>query len=520
MTDPHPTSRLRVVLALSALLQLTVTALPDTMGDILNYRLWASELAQHGLAEAYWPSRPLEMSAERLDAPIDYPPIVPYLLLVIGKAGAVFSLSDAHLDTLIRVPFVLANLALGVLLFVDARRGATTASATLAATLYLLNPGILFNTAYWGQADSLVALFLVASVVALGRGRPEWAWACFALAALTKPLAYPLAPLLLLATVKSFGWARLVRCAAAFAACGLVVVLPFAWSGHLGLLLRSLFVQLDAMPYASVNAHNLWWLVERGTPWLDAREKVFGLATLGGIGVALVSVFLLVTLGLVWRSRDERATRLGFASTAFGFFMLATHLHENHSFAVLPLLLLVGVEDPRGRRFFLLVSGVLFANMLLHDPYLTHVLRPWVPGPTLLLPQVRGLDPGFFDYFLAQGYPHLVDQIRGETSLLGVLLTVLNAQLATLTFAWWLFTFYARPSFDDALSEPERPLPRRLVLPAVLLFVGATSALFLARAFGEDRLGRTSPIRLADRASGREARGGSILPGDRCSGRS
>jgi ALG6, ALG8 glycosyltransferase family len=499
VSNPAPTARFRVVLALSALLQLAVTALPDSMGDLHHYRLWARTLAQHGLAEAYWPSHPPVVGAERIDSHVDYPPVVPYLLLVVGKAGAVFSLGDARLETLIRVPFVLANLALGLLLFVDARRWTAPASATLAATLYLLNPGIIFNTAYWGQSDSVVALFLVASVVALGRGRPEWAWAWFALAALTKPLAYPLAPVLLVATVKTFGWARLARCAAVGAACALVLLLPFAWSGHLRPLLRSLFVQLDAMPYASVNAHNLWWLVERGTPWLDAQKNTLGPVTYEGLGIALFCVFLLVTLSYVWGSRDERGIRLGFASAAFGFFMLATHMHENHSFVALPLLLLVGVDDPRLRRFFLLVSGVLLANMLLHDPYLTHVVRPWVPGPRLHLPMVRGIDRGFFDYFLAQGYPHLVDQIRGETSLVGVVLTVLNAQVATLTFVWWLFTFYGRSSLEETLAKPERPLPKRLVLPAVLLFVGVTSTLFFARAFREDRAGRTSPIKLADR---------------------
>jgi hypothetical protein len=68
-----------------------------------------------------------------------------------------------------------------------------------------------------------------------------------------------------------------------------------------------------------------------------------------------------------------------------------------------------------------------------------------------------------------------------------------------LTFVWWLFTFYGRSSLEETLAKPERPLPKRLVLPAVLLFVGVTSTLFFARAFREDRAGRTSPIKLADR---------------------
>lgn len=489
-----PSSLLAVVVA-SALLQLAVLSLPDTMGDLLNYRLWARTLARDGLAEAYWPSQPLVVRADRLDAPIDYPPIVPYLLLAAGKLGAALSLSDARLDSLIRVPFALANLAVGLLLFADARRHGRDATAVLVASLYLLNPAVLFDTVYWGQADSLVALFVVGAVVALGSSRPEWAWASFALAVLTKPLAYPLTPLLLLVTIKRFGAARAVRCALAFLATAALALLPFLWTARLGRLLRSLFLQLDAMPYASVNAHNLWWLVQGGTPFQDAREKPFGLLSYEAMGLLLLAAFFLATLVRAWRSSEERSHRLAFASAAFGFFMLATHMHENHSFTALPLLLLVGVDDPRVRRFFLLVSAMLLVNLLLHDPYLTHVVRPWVPGPHLLLPQQRGLDPGFFDYFRAQGYPHLVDQIRGETSLLGALLTLLNAQAATLVFAWWLWAFYSRPTFDRALLESESRVGRRYVLSAVLLFLAVTGLPFLTRAFREDRQGRTPPVR-------------------------
>jgi hypothetical protein len=478
--------RLWLVVGVSASVQLALVALPDTMGDLLNYRLWARALARDGLFEAYWPSQPLTVSAERLDAPIDYPPVLPYLLLGIGWLDRVFGLSNARLDSLTRLPLVVASLALGLLLFYDARRRAGGDAAVMAAAAFLLNPGVVFDTAYWGQADALVAVFVVAALVALSAGRPEWSWASYAAAVLTKPLAYPFGPLLLLATIKRFGPRRTASCLAVFAASAFALVLPFVLSGHLGPLLRALFVQLDAMPYASVNAHNLWWLVERGTPWMPAQQQLLGPLTSEHIGLALLGAFYLVTLVRLWRSDGEAAERLAFASVAFGFFVLATHMHENHLFAAVPLIVLVGIECRRLRPFLLAVSAVFLANMLLHDPYLTHVFRPLAPGPRLLLPQQRGVDAGFFAYFEAQGYPHLVDQVQGETSLVGVLLTVLNAQAAVVVFVLWLLAFYGRRSFDEALAAPSPPNVARRLMPAVLLFVASTGALFLARAFHED----------------------------------
>jgi hypothetical protein len=484
-------TKLLPVVCASALIQMALLALPDTMGDLLNYRLWARALAEGGLAEAYWPSQPVSASAERLSAPIDYPPVVPYLLLGVGWVDRAFALSNAALDALIRLPLVLAALALGVLLFADLRRRGDDRTAVVAATLFLLNPGVLFDTACWGQADVLVSLFLVAALVLLGRGRPEWAWTSYAVAVLTKPLAYPFAPLLLLMTLKRFGRGRTLSSLGAFVAAALVLLLPFAAAGRLGPLVRSLFLQLDAMPYASVNAHNLWWLVERGTPWIPTRTKILGgPLDYEGAGLLLLAVFYLATLLLFWRTESEKGLRLGVASAAFGFFMLATHMHENHLFAAIPLLLLVGIEDALVRRFVLVLSAVFLVNMLLHDPWLTHLLRPLAPGPRLLLPQQRGLDPGFFAYFEAQGYPHLADQIRGETSLVGVVLTALNAQAAVVAFAFWLFAFYGRRSFDRALAEPQTRPSAGAAIPAVVLFAAVSGALFLLRAIREDTSSR------------------------------
>lgn len=461
----------------SLLIQLALCALPDTMGDLLGYRVWARTLAREGLAGAYWPMPSADRNGGMAIA-VDYPPVFPYLLLLIGRSCA--GCSDAVVESLIRVPLVLANLALGLLIFADARRW-DAGQAGLSAMLYVFNPAVLFDTCYWGQADSLCALFLAASVVTLTR-KPEWAWGLLALAALTKPLAYPFIPLALLVTIRRFGWRRSLSAVGAFALCASLALLPFWGIGRLGALLRALLLQLDAMPYMSVNAHNLWWLLQGGTPWIDARAKAIGPLSSEQLGIALFAVFYAVTLLRAWRSADERATRLAFASVALGFFMLSTHMHENHAFDVLPLLLLAGAACPRPRVFVALVSATLLANMLLHDPYLTSVGRPLVPGPRLVLPELPSLDPRFFDAFAAQGYGALAAQGRGETSLVGVALTALNSQANVLVFCAWLLLAYTGRSFDAVAADTGRHRLPRLFAPAAIVFVAASGLPFVSHA--------------------------------------
>jgi Gpi18-like mannosyltransferase len=475
-------ARALAILLAAGLLQVAVAALPDTMGDLQQYRTWVRALVNDGLATAYWPPPLADPTAIR--PPLDYPPLFPYVLWVLGHGLAALAPawldSDRLLDFAVRLPLVLSNLLLAALVYVEARR-IVPARAVLALALVALNPALIFDTAYWGQADALLTLLVVLAFVSLARGRPERAWVTMALAVLVKPLAAPLAPLVALETLRRFGPARVFRCAGVAAVAVLAVFLPFAWIGRLGDIVREVVLQVDVMPFVSVNAHNLWWLVGGGVPWVSAQVRPLGLLSFKMLSLALFGAFYAVTLVRLWRSSEERASSVAAAGTALGFFVLVTHMHENHLFAAVPLLALASFEARRLRGFYLVASVTLLANMVLHDPYLTHVVRPHVPGPHLLLPQELGLPPLLGAYLVEHGYPWVVEQMSGATSLLGVVATLLNAQTNVLLLAAWLFVVHAGRGFDAALRGG-RPLPPlRLSVPLALAFVTATGLPFLSR---------------------------------------
>ena len=475
-------TRVLAILLAAGLLQIAVAALPDTMGDLQQYRTWVRTLVEGGLAAAYWPPPLADPSTIR--PPLDYPPVFPYLLWALGHGLAALApgwlAHDRLLDFAIRLPLVLANLLLAGLVYAEARR-VVPGRAVLVLGLVALNPALLFDTAYWGQADALLTLLVVLAFFSLVRARPEWAWVAAALALLVKPLAAPFAPLVALETLRRYGPVRTLRSAAAAAVAVVVVLAPFAWIGRLGDILREILLQVDVMPFVSVNAHNLWWLVGEGVPWVRAAVRPLGLLSFKTISLLLFGAFYAATLARLWRSSHERACYVAAASTALGFFGLVTHMHENHLFAAVPLLALASLETRRLRGFTLVASITLLANMVLHDPYLTHVVRPLVPGPHLVLPQELGLPPSLASYLLEHGYPWVVEQIDGATSLLGLVATLLNAQANVLLLAAWLFVVYAGRGFDGALRDG-RPLPPwRLAVPLALVFVVATGVPFLSR---------------------------------------
>ncbi|NIR60752.1 MAG: hypothetical protein GWO02_15215 [Gammaproteobacteria bacterium] len=64
-------------------------------------------------------------------------------------------------------------------------------------------------------------------------------------------------------------------------------------------------------------------------------------------------------------------------AVTMSFFLLSTHMHENHMFLAIPLLLAVAGRHPLLLRLAVGASVAVFVNMVLHDLKLPYAL----PGP-------------------------------------------------------------------------------------------------------------------------------------------
>src|SRR5206468_7914726 len=70
------------------------------------------------------------------------------------------------------------------------------------------------------------------------------------------------------------------------------------------------------------------------------------------------------------------------AYTAFGFFMGMTQIHENHMYAVFPLLAVAAAVDRRLWPLYAVLALTWCANMLLHDFDLADaIVAPLLPWP-------------------------------------------------------------------------------------------------------------------------------------------
>lgn len=285
----------------------------------------------------------------------------------------------------LKLPGILADtaIALGLAVFARARSGVR--GARLAAACYAFNPGVVFDTAFWGQHDAVAAGLVCASLVLLERGVPWAGWMAYTLACLAKPQAAALGILVLALGCARAGSRGLAAAALAVMGTLAAVFVPFAWHGTLGLSVTALWRStLGGEPFVSCNAANLWWLLSKGRGYeVSDGGALVGFLTFRTVGMLAVLGLNLVVARRLLRApeRDLARTMLAAAIAALGFFMFATELHENHMMAVLPLLAFALPADRRIARLFGVLSLTFLLNMALFDPAVTEPLSAWLGRP-------------------------------------------------------------------------------------------------------------------------------------------
>lgn len=354
-------------------------------GDLEHYVYWTRLVTLGGVQAAYSGSWPETYAV--------YPPLTLYGFQAVGTLYRAFqdpafdpeqAQSSLWLRAAIKAAAMGWHLLAGLAIFVLVRRARGPTLAGAAGALYVANPATLYDVAHWGQPDGAHSLFAVLAIGALAAGQGALAWGSTALAALAKPQAWALLPLVVIGSLRQqrphasahdagapFGgnFRRLGLDALVGLVVGLIVISPFLLTGHLRDLLSLPGTVSSVMPVISADAHNLWWLVyaphsEDALTTLDA-QRLLGPLSVRAVAGVLVLAELGVTYWLYWTRRASLAEAA--ALGALGWFVFTTQAHENHLFFALPLLSLAWPE----RRSLLVVFGVLsltlLLNMVLHD---------------------------------------------------------------------------------------------------------------------------------------------------------
>ncbi len=275
--------------------------------------------------------------------------------------------------TLLKLVPTLADLGIGLMLYLIARKLRGPRAGLLAAGAYLLNPASIFLSGIWGQWDSVSAFAMVAAIWAI-LASPAWALPILTYACLVKPQMALLVPLALLAWWHQSGrlavrLQRSIPPILASVAVFLAVDLPF----DVGLpLMPTRWTILDRVQAAwaqytavSVSGFNFWKLVvgtSQGWSVSDSLPFIFGLSyqTWGTILLATAVLFALI---LYFRRPSQEMALWTALAIMFSVFMLSTRIHERYLLPALVLALLVGAVTPRLRWLGVSLSATYLANL-------------------------------------------------------------------------------------------------------------------------------------------------------------
>jgi hypothetical protein len=392
-------------------LRTALALLPGYPPDLETFKRWAVWGGVKGIHTFY-----------DVGSNYDYPPLYGYLLSPFGRIEEEIDPSNARrflqvhpnhvtklpysagFSLLVKTPPLLFDLALAGLVGVLAYRHGlwrrrSSWQGWAPALLFLFHPACLFVSAYLGHPDSIHTFFVLGALSLILLDRPGLGWVAAALGSTMKPLAAPFIPLLILLTFSRYGFIRSVR-AGSMALITLVVLFaPYWLSGRGELMVTRLITDLEAYPFTSVNGHNLWWLYGG---WESADVPLWGPLTarhLGllffGISYALILAWVMRTELIVRRSSQapdsakpgrprnlyaDRHWYLAAAATAFCFFVLSTHMHENHLYQVIPFLLLFAGWGTSWAWLFAIVSMSIFVNLVNHDLFIGNYVLSKIGG--------------------------------------------------------------------------------------------------------------------------------------------
>ncbi|HEX5040474.1 MAG TPA: phospholipid carrier-dependent glycosyltransferase [Candidatus Limnocylindria bacterium] len=469
--------------------------------DIGDFSAWGQRLASVGPAHFY--------EAGYFS---DYPPGYLYVLWLLGTVGHLLEPIVGRDATggLVKIPGIAADIGVAWLLFVMARRwGGELVSRTrfdiapetlglTAAAAYLFNPGVVFDSAVWGQVDSVGSLVLLATIYALGRGWTEVAALGAVVGMLVKFQFAFLIPIVAIVGIKRHllgrssdpqhaGHRDALRVLTSLAV-GIVSVtvlmLPFGMflyaplaggdpRGLLGILpqadpstslIGKLVEAAGTYTGLSINAMNMWrnpWSGLGDTlTWGDDTTTAFLLGsasvTWQQIGVVLFAAAATVALWIVARRDEMRGLLLASLILAIAFFALPTRVHERYLFPALAIGALLIFSGRAWPWIYAALSLSFFANV-----YWVYT-EDWSFAERIMNPGLNG-QPMAQDAFLQSTL--FTD---GGIWLLALMITVTFAAVIWLPVRWSLTAPAPEPSAVEpapappaAVDDSDRPPARR-----------------------------------------------------------
>ncbi len=307
----------------------------------------------------------------------DYPPLYIYILWLVGFVykffNSSFDINTTIFTILIKIPANIIDIITSFLIFEIVKKYSEFRTALLIMISYLFNPAIIYNSAIWGQVDSINTIFILLTIFFMVSEKLELAAISMAIAILAKPQSLLIFPMFIILTIKILRLkflsvktqiSKLIKIPIIFLGVFVALALPFYMKS---LKISDVYIKMimpythgyEEYPYTSLNAFNLWaftgfWQSD-DTSFLFLSYRIWSYIMLG--------ILFIYAIFIIIKAEDDRMIYFAFAIIFFGFFMLSTRIHERYLFPMFaPLAVTMGL-DKRLVFIFWITSLTFFFNL-------------------------------------------------------------------------------------------------------------------------------------------------------------
>ncbi|OGG10090.1 hypothetical protein A2154_02100 [Candidatus Gottesmanbacteria bacterium RBG_16_43_7] len=278
---------------------------------------------------------------------------------------------------ILRLPQVFSDCLVALLIFNIVKRKFSTKIAITAMSIYLFNPVIWYNSAFWGQMDGIMYLFIMLGLYFVYKKNITLSILSMFFSLYIKLTPIMIIPVFIVYWIKIGGWKNIfISVLKSLVLLWFLTLLvspdPIKW--FMAFLYDN---SIGEMQLITNHAFNFWWMVirpfsESGNPsdifsfsniWLSdgiSSSNVFLGVKLLGWGIILFAVFTLGILVRIYRVKTEFISFTTYSALiALVGFLFLPHMHERYLFSFFGLFI---INWPLFIRYKFLYFLILTAN--------------------------------------------------------------------------------------------------------------------------------------------------------------
>lgn len=378
--------KLTILLFLGLILRL-VLSVQIYSGDVNNHIAWGRDSIAFGFAGIY----EREFFHRYGVLTPTYPPVAIFLFtafywfyqsvyqaawnlnlsIPLFPSNLIFFLEDQDtLPAFLKIPAIMADIGIAVLVYLFARKLVPRANLAgyVGVSFVLFNPAFFYNSAYWGQIESIPLFFVLAAFYNLFHSKHRLLpWVLFTLALLTKQTSIIFAPIFILAYLNKYKTTQMLKGIVMSLIFFIALFIPFYQKGNLLVFPFTTYLEKiktgSGSDFVTDHAFNAWYLITHNAKIPDSN--IFLLDLPFKLWGYLIFAFFAVSVIYISKRKgfSDKNSLVAAGLISFTAFLFLTKMHERYLEQSLPFLLLSATKTKRNIFPFIIISCIHFLNL-------------------------------------------------------------------------------------------------------------------------------------------------------------